>query len=92
MTAMPNKHFGIPSECPGCHTPIAGGAVWQAVEAAEQGKRVLGLMPDVTADDCDAVYVGDLVTNGVLRCPRCGSNCFVEMEPPGPRGDYLCIT
>jgi hypothetical protein len=56
--------------------------------AAQELDRVLDLYAE---DDCDAVYVGDLVTDGVLRCPRCGSNCFVEMEPParrfGPEGD-----
>ena len=81
-----SRIFGIPEVCPGCHKPIVSGAMADAtIEAAERYERVLGLMRDVTADDCDAAFVGDVITNGELPCPLCGTNCYVEIDPPMPR-------
>jgi hypothetical protein len=63
-----SPHYGIADVCPGCETPLVSGAILTAIDSAQQYHRVWGITADVTLDDCDAVYIGDLITGGVLRC------------------------
>lgn len=75
-------HWDIAENCPGCGVRLLGGAICNGLE---HFFRTQGLGDDEAAEDGDAVYVGDLVINNVLNCPRCGTNCMVEVEPPPDR-------
>lgn len=68
--------------CPGCGIPLVAGAIVDALEEASRFQSVYGFSQEATLENCDAIYVGDLVVNDELECPRCGTNCFVEGTTP----------
>jgi hypothetical protein len=60
--------------CPGCGTPILVGSLlddWEPVLRRRGLRNVYGLHCHAILDDCDAVFIGDVITDP-MECPKCG--------------------
>jgi hypothetical protein len=80
-------HLKVPDKCPTCGLILLHGAIFDAVDKADQYGPILGLNRGAKPDSAQAGYVGlgslydPEHLRPLYRCPRCGSDPLVEDQP-----------